>query len=247
MADVHVALAAETLFNVGPLPITNSILTTWIVTAVLIGFAYFATKKVSLVPNTIQNLAEIMVDTFNDLVSTIAGDKTKVFLPIVASFFFFILFGNYLGLLPGIGSIGFFEYHNGKEVFVPFLRSINSDLNTTVALALVSLFATHYLAIKYLGVSGYLGKFFALNPIFLFVGLLEIIGEATKILSLSFRLFGNIFAGEVLLTTATTNLFAYVVPIPFYFLEILVGFVQALIFAMLTLVFMVILTQKSEH
>src|SRR3989344_1459671 len=247
MADVHVALAAETLFNVGPLPITNSILTTWIVTAVLIGFAYFATKKVSLVPNTIQNLAEIMVDTFNDLVSTIAGDKTKVFLPIVASFFFFILFGNYLGLLPGIGSIGFFEYHNGKEVFVPFLRSINSDLNTTVALALVSLFATHYLAIKYLGVSGYLGKFFALNPIFLFVGLLEIIGEATKILSLSFRLFGNIFAGEVLLTTATTNLFAYVIPIPFYFLEILVGFVQALIFAMLTLVFMVILTQKSEH
>ena len=247
MADVHVALAAETLFNVGPLPITNSILTTWIVTAVLIGFAYFATKKVSLVPNTIQNVAEIMVDAFNDLVSTIAGDKTKVFLPIVASFFFFILFGNYLGLLPGIGSIGFFEYHNGKEVFVPFLRSINSDLNTTVALALVSLFATHYLAIKYLGVSGYLGKFFALNPIFLFVGLLEIIGEATKILSLSFRLFGNIFAGEVLLTTATTNLFAYVVPIPFYFLEILVGFVQALIFAMLTLVFMVILTQKSEH
>ena len=247
MADVHVALAAETLFNVGPLPITNSILTTWIVTAVLIGFAYFATKKVSLVPNTIQNVAEIMVDAFNDLVSTIAGDKTKVFLPIVASFFFFILFGNYLGLLPGIGSIVFFEYHNGKEVFVPFLRSINSDLNTTVALALVSLFATHYLAIKYLGVSGYLGKFFALNPIFLFVGLLEIIGEATKILSLSFRLFGNIFAGEVLLTTATTNLFAYVVPIPFYFLEILVGFVQALIFAMLTLVFMVILTQKSEH
>src|SRR3989344_2871070 len=194
MADVHVALAAETLFNVGPLPITNSILTTWIVTAVLIGFAYFATKKVSLVPNTIQNVAEIMVDAFNDLVSTIAGDKTKVFLPIVASFFFFILFGNYLGLLPGIGSIGFFEYHNGKEVFVPFLRSINSDLNTTVALALVSLFATHYLAIKYLGVSGYLGKFFALNPIFLFVGLLEIIGEATKILSLSFRLYGNLNA-----------------------------------------------------
>jgi len=249
MADVHVALAAETLFNVGPLPITNSILTTWIVTAVLIGFAYFATKKVSLVPNTIQNLAEIMVDTFNDLVSTIAGDKTKVFLPIVASFFFFILFGNYLGLLPGIGSIGFFEYHNGKEVFVPFLRSINSDLNTTVALALVSLFATHYLAIKYLGVSGYLGKFFALNPIFLFVGLLEIIGEATKILSLSFRLFGNIFAGEVLLSTASAKIFAFIVPIPFYFLELLVGFVQALIFAMLTLVFMVILTEKhaSEH
>src|SRR3989338_2079811 len=216
MADVHVALAAETLFNVGPLPITNSILTTWIVTAVLIGFAYFATKKVSLVPNTIQNLAEIMVDTFNDLVSTIAGDKTKVFLPIVASFFFFILFGNYLGLLPGIGSIGFFKIEEGHEVFVPFFRSINSDLNTTAALAIVSLVATHYLSIKYLGLGGYIGKFLSLNPIFLFVGFLEIIGEITKILSLSFRLFGNIFAGEVLLTTASTRLFAFIIPIPFY-------------------------------
>ncbi|SRR3990167_1092314 len=247
MAEVHVQLAAETLFNIGPLPITNSILTTWLVTAILIGFAYIATKKVSLVPSGIQNIAEIMVDSFNDLISTIAGDKTKVFLPIVASFFFFILFGNYLGLLPGIGSIGFYEYHQGEKVFIPLLRSINSDLNTTVALAIVSLFATHYLSIKYLGLNGYIGKFLSLNPIFLFVGILEIIGEATKILSLSFRLFGNIFAGEVLLTTASTKLFAYIVPIPFYFLEILVGFVQALIFAMLTLVFMVILTQKTGH
>ena len=247
MAEVHVQLAAETLFNIGPLPITNSILTTWLVTAILIGFAYLATKKVSLIPSGIQNVAEVMVDSFNDLVSTIAGDKTKVFLPIVASFFFFILFGNYLGLLPGIGSIGFYEYHQGEKVFIPLLRSINSDLNTTVALAIVSLFATHYLSIKYLGLNGYIGKFLSLNPIFLFVGILEIIGEATKILSLSFRLFGNIFAGEVLLTTASTKLFAYIVPIPFYFLEILVGFVQALIFAMLTLVFMVILTSKSGH
>src|SRR3990170_7692721 len=245
--ESHVALAAEKIFSIGPIPITNTILTTWIVTFILIAFAYMATRKISAVPQGLQNIAEVAVETFQDLVSTIAGDKTKVFLPIVGSFFFFILFGNYLGLLPGIGSIGFFEYHNGKEVFVPFLRSINSDLNTTVALALVSLFATHYLAIKYLGVSGYLGKFFALNPIFFFLGLLEIIGEATKILSLSFRLFGNIFAGEVLLTTATTRLFAFLVPIPFYFLEILVGFVQALIFAMLTLVFMVILTQKTGH
>ena len=247
MAEVHVQLAAETLFNIGPLPITNSILTTWLVTAILIGFAYIATKKVSLVPSGIQNIAEIMVDSFNDLISTIAGDKTKVFLPIVASFFFFILFGKYLGLLPGISSIGFYEYHQGEKVFIPLLRSINSDLNTTVALAIVSLFATHYLSIKYLGLNGYIGKFLSLNPIFLFVGILEIIGEATKILSLSFRLFGNIFAGEVLLTTTSTKLFAYIVPIPFYFLEILVGFVQALIFAMLTLVFMVILTSKSGH
>ena len=188
-----------------------------------------------------------MIETLQDLVASIAPDKTKVFLPIIASFFFFILFGNYFGLLPGVGSVGFFETDHGREAFVPYFRSINSDLNTTVALAIVSAIATHYLAIKYLGLWHYLQKFISANPIFLFVGILELIGEATKILSLSFRLFGNIFAGEVLLTTTSTKLFAFIVPLPFYFLEILVGFVQALIFAMLTLVFMTILTAKPEH
>ena len=250
---MEVTLAAEKLFNIGPLPITNSILTTWIVTIILIAFALIATKKVTAIPQGLQNVAEAMIEAFQDLVSSIAPDKTKVFLPIVASFFFFILFGNYLGLLPGFGTIGFFlpSEASAKEgvhqVFVPLFRSINSDLNTTAALAVVSLIATHYLAIKYLGFGHYIAKFINLNPIFLFVGLLELIGEATKILSLSFRLFGNIFAGEVLLTTASTKLFAFIIPIPFYFLEILVGFVQALIFAMLTLVFMTILTSKAEH
>jgi len=241
--ETHVALAAEKLFSIGPIPVTNSLLTTWIVTAILIAFAYLATKNARLVPHRLQNIAESMVETLQDFVTTIAPDRAKVFLPIVASFFFFILFGNYLGLLPGIGTIGFWEDHT----FVPLFRSINSDLNTTAALAIVSLIATHYLAIKYLGLWHYIQKFISLNPIFLFIGLLELIGEATKILSLSFRLFGNIFAGEVLLTTASTKLFAFIIPIPFYFLEILVGFVQALIFAMLTLVFMTILTQKTQH
>ena len=247
MDEVRIALAAEKLFNIGPIPITNSLITTWLVTLILLAFAFFATRKMSAVPYGLQNIAEFMVDSLRDLVYSVAHDKTKIFLPIIASFFFFILFGNYLGLLPGVGSIGFYQEHEGAKVFVPYLRAINSDLNTTAALALVSVIATHFFAIRFLGLGGYIGKFLSLNPIFLFVGLLELIGEATKVLSLSFRLFGNIFAGEVLLTTATTKLFAYIVPIPFYFLEILVGFIQALIFAMLTLVFMVILTQKEEH
>ncbi|MBI2012588.1 F0F1 ATP synthase subunit A [Candidatus Curtissbacteria bacterium] len=248
--EQHIALAAEKLFQLGPIPITNTILTTWIVTAILIAFAFVATAKVALVPRGVQNIAEAMIEALHDLVASVAGEKTKVFLPIVATFFFFILFGNYLGLLPGIGSVGFYQQpatSDQQPVFVPLFRSINSDLNTTVALALVSLGVTHFLSIKYLGLRKYLGKFFSLNPIFLFVGLMEIVSEITKILSLSFRLFGNIFAGEVLLTTASTRLFAFIVPIPFYFLEFLVGFVQALIFAMLTLVFMVILTQKEAH
>ncbi len=241
---MEISLAAEKIFNIGPFPVTNSMLTTWVVTLILLAFAYFATRNVKAVPNTLQNIAEIMIESLEGLVSSIAENKTKVFLPIIATFFFFILFGNYFGLLPGVGSIGFHEH--GK--FVPYLRGMNADLNTTLGLALVSVAATHYLAVKYLGVKGYLQKFFSLNPIFLFVGILELFGELTKVASLSFRLFGNIFAGEVLLTTATTSIFAYIVPIPFYFLEFLVAFVQALIFSMLTLVFMVILTEKhAEH
>lgn len=277
MAAVHVPLAAEKIFSVGPFPVTNSMLFTWVATIVLLAFAYLATRKMEKVPRGFQNIAEIMVDGLYGLVSSIAPpDKTKAFLPIIATFFFFILFGNYLGLLPGVGSIGFWEEHksetthqvsqtnedehaepandeqstiNDTRTFIPYLRAMNSDLNTTMALAIVSVIVTHYFAIKYLGIGSYIGKFLSLNPIFLFVGLLELVGELTKIASLSFRLFGNIYAGEVLLTTATTSIFAYVAPIPFYFLEFLVAFVQALIFAMLTLVFMVILTEKhsAEH
>lgn len=244
---MEVTLAAEKLFNIGPLLVTNTLLTTWLVTAMLLVFAYLATKKITMVPQGAQNVAEAAVEALSDLVSSLAPEKTAVFLPIIASFFFFIILGNYFGLLPGVGTIGFHTMENGKEAFVPLFRSINSDLNTTAALAIVSIFATHFLAIRYLGLGGYLGKFLSLNPIFLFVGFLEIIGEVTKILSLSFRLFGNVFAGEVLLSTASSKLFAFFIPIPFYFLEFLVGFVQALIFAMLTLVFMVILTEKHAH
>ena len=287
MAAVHISLAAEKVFSIGFFPVTNSMVFTWIVTIVLLGFAFLATKKIERVPRGFQNLAEIMIDGLYNLIASIApADKTKAFLPIIATFFFFILFGNYLGLLPGVGSIGFYEEHAGTEIakvteepnvskdenyeptskpsepadpsapsnqpsktFVPYLRAMNSDLNTTMALAIVSVIITHYFAIKYLGIGSYIGKFLSLNPIFLFVGILELFGELTKIASLSFRLFGNIFAGEVLLTTATTSIFAFIAPIPFYFLEFLVAFVQALIFAMLTLVFMVILTEKhaSEH
>ena len=245
----HVALAAEKLFNIGPLPITNSILTTWLVTAILVGFAAIATRKVALVPNGVQNFAEFAVESLHDLVSSVAGTKTAIFFPIIASFFFFIIVGNYLGLLPGFGTIGIYQQstiNNQQLTFVPFFRSINSDLNTTLALALVSVIATHYLSIKYLGLRGYIGKFFSLNPIFLFVGIIELAGEFTKVVSLSFRLFGNIFAGETALETVS-SLFAFIAPIPFMLLEIIVGFVQALVFAMLTLVFMVILTQKAEH
>lgn len=246
-ASEGVALAAEKLGYIGSVPITNSLVTTWLVVAILVGFAFIATRKVSPIPTPLQNFAEFLVESLRNMVESIAHEKTKIFFPIIASFFFFIIVGNYLGLLPGVGTIGFHQTENHQEIFVPIFRSINSDINTTLALALVSVITTHYFAIRYLGFGAYLKKWFPLSPIMLFVGLIELAGEFTKVISLSFRLFGNIYAGESVLETASHKLFAFIVPIPFLSLEIIVGFVQALVFSMLTLAFMVILTEKHAH
>lgn len=239
----HIVLAAETIGNIGPLPITNTILVTWVVAVFLILISVLATRKVSLVPSGLQNFMELIVETGYTTVEDMAHSKAKVIFPIVMTFFLFIITANWFGLFPGVGTI---EFNH-----VPLLRSINSDLNTTLALALLSAVMTHILAIKYLGLGGYLKRWFSLQyfPIYLFVGFLEIISEFTKVVSLSFRLFGNIFAGEVVLATVSTlsKWTAVFVPLPFYFLEIIVGFVQAAVFMMLTLVFMVLLSEKHQE
>jgi F-type H+-transporting ATPase subunit a len=185
---------------------------------------------------------EMLVEIFYDLTETIAGKHTTIIFPFFMSFFLFILITNWTGLIPGNGAIGIKE---GKNL-VPFFRNATSDLNMTLALTLISLFATHFFAIRTVGIKEYLGRYFSLNPINLFVGILEILSEFTKLISLSFRLFGNIFAGEILLATLG-SIFAFVLPIPFIALEILVGLVQAMVFSMLTMVFMTILmTPHSE-
>ncbi len=233
----------------GFLPVTNTLLVSWIVMAILLIASFFATRKVAMVPSGIQNFMEFVVESGFNTVEDIAHNKTKVIFPIVMTYFLFIITANWLGLLPGFATIGFHRLEDGKDVFVPLFRSMSSDLNMTLALALSSVVITHILSIKYLGVWEYIKKWVSINPIFLFVGLLELISEFTKIVSLSFRLFGNIFAGEVVLATIA-SIFAFIVPLPFYLLEIIVGFVQAAVFMMLTLVFMVLLTEKhggEEH
>ncbi|MDO8498413.1 MAG: F0F1 ATP synthase subunit A [bacterium] len=241
---MEIQLAAETIGHLGPIPLTNSMLVTFVTTILLSAVAIFATRSVQVVPAGLQNVFEFAIEAVYDLTEDLAHSKAKVFFPLIMTFFLFIITANWLGLLPGFGTIGFNEIHKGKQVFVPLLRSINADLNTTLALALISVIATHILAVRYLGILDYFKKWFNLNPIFLFVGLLELVGEFTKIVSLSFRLFGNIFAGEIVLATIA-GIFAFVVPLPFYFLEIIVGFVQAAVFMMLTLTFMVLLSEKQ--
>ncbi len=245
--ESHIVLAAEKIFSIGPLPVTNTLLVTWVVMIILATLAVISTRKMAIVPSGLQNFMEMVIETGYNQVEDLAHAKTKAIFPIVMTFFLFIITANWVGLLPGFGTIGFKEAADSSK-FIPLFRSINSDLNITLGLALVSAVATHTLAIKYLGIGGYLKKWFSFNPILLFVGFLEIISEFTKVLSLSLRLFGNIFAGEVVLTTVATlaPLTAFIVPLPFYFLEIIVGFVQAAVFMMLTLVFMVLLSEKHN-
>ncbi len=245
---MEVQLIAETIGHIGFLPITNTLLVTWVTTILLSILAILATRNMQKIPSGLQNFFEMIIEAAYNLVEDIASSKTKIFFPFVMTFFLFIITANWLGLLPGFGTIGINEIVDGKEAFVPIFRSLNADLNTTLALALISVLVTHFFSVKLLGIKNYLKHWFSLNPIFLFVGLLEIVGEFTKLVSLSFRLFGNIFAGEVVLATIA-SIFAFVVPLPFYFLEIIVGFVQAAVFMMLTLVFMVLLTNKhaEEH
>lgn len=245
--STHVTLAAETIGHIFDLPVTNTLLVTWVTTTVLSLFAFAATRKMALVPTSyLQNFAEVVIESGYNLIDDLAHGKVKTLLPLLMTFFLFIITANWLGLFPGFGTIGFYEMEGTKEVFVPLFRSINSDLNTTLALALISVLGTHIFAVKYLGLLGYLKKWFSFNPIMLFVGLLELFSEFTKVVSLSFRLFGNIFAGEAVLATIS-SLFAFVLPLPFYFLEIIVGFVQAAVFMMLTLVFIVLLTQEQHE
>lgn len=240
------SLAAESIVNIGGFPITNTIVATAVVDIVLLAVIYQLATNISMRPGKVQTVIEPVIDGFLSLTQSIAGKYTSSIFPWFATFFFFIFTNNILGLLPGFGSIGFFEMHEGKKTLVPLLRAATSDFNVTLALATISIFATHILSIKHNGFREYIMRFVSLNPIYLFVGVLEMISEATKLFSLSFRLFGNIYAGEVVLATIS-GLFAFVAPIPFLLLETIVALVQALVFSMLTMVFMSILvTPHSE-
>ncbi|KKQ96424.1 MAG: ATP synthase F0 subunit A [Candidatus Levybacteria bacterium RIFCSPHIGHO2_02_FULL_39_36] len=241
-----VSIAPEVIFNINGLKVTNSILATLLVDFVLISIIYKIRADLSPVPGKLQTIVESVISYFYSLTEQISGKFVDVIFPWFASFFIFIFASNIIGLLPGFGTIGFFQEEHGKEVFIPILRAVTSDFNATFALAIISLVATHILSIKYNGIFSYLKRFFSLNPIFLFVGILELVSEVTKVISLSFRLFGNIYAGEVVLHTIS-SLFAFVAPIPFLLLESIVALVQALVFSMLTMVFMTILiTPHSE-
>ncbi|MCF7845958.1 MAG: F0F1 ATP synthase subunit A [Candidatus Peribacteraceae bacterium] len=297
---MHVSLTAEKVFDLGPLTVTNALLTTWLVVTLIALFAVIFRIRLKKSPSGAQNVVELAIEGFHGLIESVTNNfkQTRKFFPVIFTIFVFVLLNNWAGLIPGVGSIGFFaeepiseeltipetpiaheleeiidtefdsehvvdlgeeaelaetihtetnsaEVHTGEgaddfghhAVFVPIFRAGSADLSFTLALAAVAVILVQIMGVAALGGWGYAKKFLNFSsPINFFVGILEIVSEISKMVSFSFRLFGNVFAGEVLLAVIIA-LVPFIVPMPFYGLEIFVGMIQALVFSVLTLVF----------
>jgi|SRR3989339_73575 len=257
----EITLFAEPIFHIGNFPITNSLLTSWVAVFFIILLSLVIRKKTTKIPSIFQSIVETVVEGALNMMDLVTNDrhKSRKVFPVVFTIFVFILVNNWLGLIPGIGSVSF----NGQHL----LRGGTADLNTTLALGLFAVIAANIFGVMSVGFWEYFNKFINIkalleipkkirkeptiilvNPITFFVGLIEIISEIAKIASLSFRLFGNVFAGEVLLASIAA-IMAWGLPLPFMFLEVIVGLIQALIFAILTLVYFTIAStsHESEH
>lgn len=251
-------LPAETVFHLFGFPIANSIIGAWITMVVLICLSYLITRRMKVVPGRIQSAFELLLGWLYDLCRQVAGEANgRRFFPIVTTIFLFVAFNAWLSLIPGFGSI---MMTNAEGESVHLLRGANTDINMPLALALISFVFVEYFGLRSLGLR-YVGKFLNVGQFFqsighmvkgrlraglgglftgfihIFVGLLEALSEMVRIVSFTFRLFGNMTAGEILLLIAAF-LIPWVFALPFYGLELLVGFVQALIFGGLTLVFL---------
>ncbi len=244
------------------LPITNSMVVTWVAALGLIIFAMTATRKMKQVPEGAQNFWEWLVESlYGFLEGVIGGHLVKRTFWFFASIFIFILFANWVGLIPGVGTVGWgYQSSHGFTIDRPLFRGANADLNLTLAMALIFFACWLVWAVREIGFAGFFKELFApkgestgflkvlLVVVFFAVGCLEVISILFRPVSLSFRLYGNIFAGENMLETMGKLVpgFGWLLPIPFYFLELLVGVVQALVFMLLTAVFTMLICQHEE-
>jgi F-type H+-transporting ATPase subunit a len=265
----HVELAAEPLFGS---PITNTMLAALFTIIVLGAICFAATRKMRIVPKGLQNIVEALLEMLINFVDDAAGKEYgRKFFPVIATIFIFVIANAYLALIPGFMTIGFWHTEGEEQFIIPFLRGANTDLNFPLALALISFVFVEYWGLRSQGFFRYTRRFISVGGLFggigqifrgkiksglgalfsgvvdVFAGFIELISELVRILSLTFRLFGNMTAGEILILMMIF-LLPWVVPSLFYGLELFLGFVQALIFGGLTLVFAIIaVTPREEH
>ena len=253
---LHVEIKAEPLFQIGPLTFTNSMVGALLASAILLLAAWYFTRRATLVPSRLQSLVEFPIEWTARIVEGNGGSHWRSFTPLVVAIFMFVLLANWIGLLPGVGTIGYHEEINGHQVLVPFVRAASADLNFTLGLALVSFFAFIGFGLKVNGVRRYLKHTFIAEPAYMtpLMTPIHLISELSRLISLSMRLFGNVFAGEVLLATmlflTTATIFvlplALFVPGIFLGLELIFGFVQALVFAFLTMTYIVLAVPEHD-
>lgn len=254
-----VSASAEALFQIGPLPVTNSMVTSWAVALILIIVIRLAIKRPTLIPSRAQAVVENLVQGIFDLISPIVGSKVaKPAFPLLVGLFTFILIQNWSGLFPGVGTIYMVDHKSGE--WMELIRPGNADLNGTLALSFVAIAGWFYFIMRYAGPALVLKDIFGnkadksevpsiiyypLFIIFFLVGLIEIISIAFRPISLSLRLFGNVFGGESLMH-AMSSMQRWGLPAPFYFLELLIGFVQAFVFTLLISVYIGLLCNHGD-
>lgn len=252
--------------------LSNSIFVTFLVLGVIVWIVRSCTRKIAMIPGAGQNFLEAVVEGFYGAVEGILGEKmAKKSFGLLGSLFIFILAANWFGLIPGVGSIGLSEMHDGVKEFIPILRPPTADMNMTMALAAVSMTCWFIWTMQATGPIAFIKELFGVKggmtgpilfllvPLFIFVGTLEVLSILVRPVSLSLRLYGNIFAGENLLGTMIrigdlfhapqwlTSVLSFIVPIPFYFMELLVGFLQAMVFTLLIVVYLQLSTTHEEH
>ncbi|MDD5313275.1 MAG: F0F1 ATP synthase subunit A [Dehalococcoidia bacterium] len=257
----HVQLPSEAVFHVGGFTITNTLLSSWITILILFLVFFAATRKMKVIPGRLQSFAEVVVEGMYNFIQGVSGEKNaRIFLPVVGTIFLYVITNAWLALIPVWGTIGFWEHGEEGAIFVPLLRAANTDINLTLSIALFAFCFIEILGMTKIGPLKYIDGFFnfgVLRDAFvglfkgkikqfftnlangflnIFIGILEIVSHFIRIISFTFRLFGNMTAGEILLMVMTF-LVPFVAAVPFYGLETLVGFLQAMIFAGLTLVF----------
>jgi F-type H+-transporting ATPase subunit a len=242
-ALIHVAIKGETLFHLGPFAVTNSMIGTLIATVVLASLAFWASRNNAVVPGRVQSLLEFPLDFLGGIVKAQHPTRWRSIVPPVITIFLLVLLANYVGLLPGVGTIGLHVVEDGHEATAPIIRPASADLNFTLALALVAFVLFVSWGVRANGLKGYLKETFVANPPYMtpLMTPIHIVSELSRIISLSMRLFGNVFAGEILLAVMLALTFA-VIPVAFLGLEMIFGAVQALVFALLTLTYITLAT-----
>lgn len=241
---ISVKLAPYVVGEVFGVPITATLITTWLTMALLIALALVVRRQLATVPGTLQNVIELLFGTVYDYMAEVLESKTlaRTYFPVIMTIFVFILAINWVGLLPGVTSIGM--YVGGS--FIPFLYPAATDINITIGFAIVAFFTIELAGVLAIGLFKYTGKFINFkSPLAFVIGIIELISELARLISFSFRLFGNIFAGKTLLVVITFFV-PFVVPVPLIAFEVFVGFIQAFVFAILTLFFIKLAVEEPH-